>query len=199
MDAYAPRIERMMKRLYDSLAEDDRRRYAAIESAKLGHGGVEYISSVLQCDPKTIRRGWRNWKRQPIWTRVVSEKKGWTQKTNRDICRPRSELLQSARGPHRRRSDAGRGEMDELVSGADVASARQIGDSGQSTGGFPIATQERVPQAESPEEENDGPPQSKPQRPVQKDRPPQEAVFEGWPARHQHGYEEEGIARQFLP
>jgi len=57
MDTYAPRIERMMKRLYDSLAEDDRRRYAAIESTKLGHGGVEYISSVLQCDPKTIRRG----------------------------------------------------------------------------------------------------------------------------------------------
>jgi hypothetical protein len=57
MDAYAPRIERMMKRLYDSLAEDDRRRYAAIESTKLGHGGVEYISSVLKCDPKTIRRG----------------------------------------------------------------------------------------------------------------------------------------------
>ena len=57
MDAYAPRIERMMKRLYDSLAEDDRRRYAAIESTKLGHGGVEYISRVLKCDPKNIRRG----------------------------------------------------------------------------------------------------------------------------------------------
>jgi hypothetical protein len=57
MDVYAPRIERMMKRLYDSLAEDDRRRYAAIESTKLGHGGIEYISRVLQCDPKTIRRG----------------------------------------------------------------------------------------------------------------------------------------------
>jgi hypothetical protein len=57
MDVYEPRIERMMKRLYDSLAEDDRRRYAAIESTKLGHGGVEYISTVLHCDPKTIRRG----------------------------------------------------------------------------------------------------------------------------------------------
>ena len=56
MDAYPPRIERMMKRLYDSLAEDDRRRYAAIESTKLGHGGVEYISRALRCDPKTIRR-----------------------------------------------------------------------------------------------------------------------------------------------
>ena len=57
MDAYAPRIERMMKRLFDSLTEDDRRRYAAIEATKLGHGGVEYISSVLECDPKTIRQG----------------------------------------------------------------------------------------------------------------------------------------------
>jgi hypothetical protein len=47
----------MMRHHYDSLAEDDRRQYAAIESTKLGHGGVEYISSVLKCDPKTIRRG----------------------------------------------------------------------------------------------------------------------------------------------
>ncbi len=57
MDAYAPGIERMMKRLFDSLREDDRRRYAAIEATKLGHGGVEYIARVLHCDPKTIRQG----------------------------------------------------------------------------------------------------------------------------------------------
>ena len=57
MDAYAPDIERMMKRLYDSLREHDRRRYAAIEAAKLGHGGLEYIARILGCDPKTIREG----------------------------------------------------------------------------------------------------------------------------------------------
>ena len=57
MDAYAPGIERMMKRLFDSLRENDRRRYAAIEATKLGYGGVEYIARVLQCDPKTIRQG----------------------------------------------------------------------------------------------------------------------------------------------
>ena len=44
MDAYTPGIERMMKRLFDSLRENDRRRYAAIEATKLGHGGVEYIA-----------------------------------------------------------------------------------------------------------------------------------------------------------
>lgn len=57
MDAYAPGIERMMKRLFDSLREHDRRRYAAIEATKSGYGGVEYIARVLGCDPKTIRQG----------------------------------------------------------------------------------------------------------------------------------------------
>jgi hypothetical protein len=57
MNAYTPDIERMMKRLFDSLRENDRRRYAAIEATKLGHGGVEYIARVLGRDPKTIRQG----------------------------------------------------------------------------------------------------------------------------------------------
>jgi hypothetical protein len=57
MDAYAPEIERVMKRLYDSLGEKDRRRYAAVEATKLGHGGIEYVSRLLGCDPKTIRQG----------------------------------------------------------------------------------------------------------------------------------------------
>jgi hypothetical protein len=57
MDGYAPGIERVMKRLYDSLGEKDRRRYAAVEATKLGHGGVEYVARLLGCDPKTIRQG----------------------------------------------------------------------------------------------------------------------------------------------
>jgi hypothetical protein len=57
MGVYAAEVERMMKRLFDSLKESDRRRYAAIEAAKLGHGGIEDIARVLGCDPKTIRLG----------------------------------------------------------------------------------------------------------------------------------------------
>ena len=57
MDAYAPKVERKMQRLFNSLREDHQRRYAAVEATKLGHGGIEYIAGVLQCDPKTIRRG----------------------------------------------------------------------------------------------------------------------------------------------
>ena len=57
MGVYPVEVERMMKRLFGSLKENDRRRYAAIEAAKLGHGGIEYVADVLGCDPKTIRQG----------------------------------------------------------------------------------------------------------------------------------------------
>jgi hypothetical protein len=57
MGIYAAEVERMMARLFHSLKESDRRRYAAIEAAKLGHGGIDYVASVLGCDPKTIRVG----------------------------------------------------------------------------------------------------------------------------------------------
>lgn len=57
MEAYPAGVERKMRRLYGWLSEKDRRRYAAVEAAKLGHGGVEYIARVLQCDRKTIREG----------------------------------------------------------------------------------------------------------------------------------------------
>ena len=50
----------MMKRLASWLSEKDRRRYAAVEAAKLGHGGVEYIAALLGCDAKTIRQGLRD-------------------------------------------------------------------------------------------------------------------------------------------
>jgi hypothetical protein len=60
MTPYSRDVERMMKSFCHSLREHDRRRYAAIEAAKLGHGGTEYIAGVLGIDPKTIRHGLRD-------------------------------------------------------------------------------------------------------------------------------------------
>lgn len=57
MQRYSAGIEKAMKRFFDWLSQKDRRRYAAMEAAKLGHGGVEYMAQVLGCDPKTIQRG----------------------------------------------------------------------------------------------------------------------------------------------
>ena len=59
MEAYSAEVEGKMKRFFGWLSEKDRRRYAAVEAAKLGHGGVEYVAGVLGCDPKTIRQGLR--------------------------------------------------------------------------------------------------------------------------------------------
>jgi hypothetical protein len=59
MDGYATDVEEKMQRFFGWLSEKDRRRYAAVEAAKLGHGGVEYIAQLLACDPKTIRQGLR--------------------------------------------------------------------------------------------------------------------------------------------
>mgnify|MGYP005636426003 CR=1 FL=1 len=57
MEDYSVAVEGQMVRFYRSLKEGDRRRYAAVEAVKLGHGGIEYVSRLLGCDPKTIGRG----------------------------------------------------------------------------------------------------------------------------------------------
>jgi len=57
MSGYGVAVERHMVRLYESLSEKDRRRYAAVEAEKLGHGGVQYIANLFSCDPDTIRHG----------------------------------------------------------------------------------------------------------------------------------------------
>ncbi len=54
---YPTDVETSMKVLYRSLRENDGRRYAAVEADRLGHGGLEYIAGLLECDPKTIRHG----------------------------------------------------------------------------------------------------------------------------------------------
>jgi Rhodopirellula transposase DDE domain len=55
--SYPSEIEEQMKRLYKSLNEKDRRRYAAIEAVKLGWGGMSYISKLLGCDYYVLKLG----------------------------------------------------------------------------------------------------------------------------------------------
>ena len=65
MDPYPSVVCKHMKTFYDSLSEKDRRRYAAVEAEKLGHGGVEYVASVLGCAEKTV-----NWGQSPVFVRL---------------------------------------------------------------------------------------------------------------------------------
>jgi hypothetical protein len=54
---YTVEIEESMKKFFESLSEKDRRRYAAIEAIKLGHGGQKYICEIFGCDPDTVKKG----------------------------------------------------------------------------------------------------------------------------------------------
>ncbi len=74
--SYSAEIEHSMRMFFDSLSEKDRRRYAAIEAAKLGHGGTEYISTLLGCDPKTIRQGQQDLDQLPDGLGGRARKKG---------------------------------------------------------------------------------------------------------------------------
>ena len=60
MTPYPPDVEQAMKSFFRSLREHDRRRYAALEAAKLGHGGIGYIAQLLGIAPNTIRQGRRD-------------------------------------------------------------------------------------------------------------------------------------------
>ena len=57
MNPYPESVAQKMRQFADWLSEKDRRRYAAVEALKLGHGGIDYIAGLLDCDPKTIRQG----------------------------------------------------------------------------------------------------------------------------------------------
>ena len=54
---YDANIETLMCRHYVSLSEKDRRHYAAIEAAKLDHGGVNYIANLFECCRQTVATG----------------------------------------------------------------------------------------------------------------------------------------------
>lgn len=66
MEAYDASIEQAMKTFYGTLSEKDKRRYAAIEALKLGHGGMVYIAQVLGCSRKTIAQGIQELRDLPV-------------------------------------------------------------------------------------------------------------------------------------
>ena len=54
---YPPEIAARVRAFYATLSEKDQRRYAAVEAARLGHGGIAYVAEVLECSTRTIERG----------------------------------------------------------------------------------------------------------------------------------------------
>lgn len=87
---YAAEIEEKMQRFFGWLSEKDRRRYAAIEAATLGHGGVEEVARVLACDPQTMRHGRRALEAAEEGAAGRSRKKGGPPAARRGAAAPGS-------------------------------------------------------------------------------------------------------------
>ena len=57
MKKYDTYIENLMYDYYLNLSEKDQRHYAAIEAAKLGYGGINYIADLFGCCRQTVAIG----------------------------------------------------------------------------------------------------------------------------------------------
>jgi len=57
IEEFTEKTKMLMQLHYSRLSERDRRQYAALESLKLGRGGIKYISMVLSVDRDTIAQG----------------------------------------------------------------------------------------------------------------------------------------------
>ena len=68
MTPYPEQTEQIMKTFFNTLSEKDKRRYAAVEAQKLGHGGITYMAQVLGCSRTTIHHGLAELNALPIDT-----------------------------------------------------------------------------------------------------------------------------------
>jgi len=76
MECYRKPIEDVMKKFYDSLSEKDRRRYAAVEVAKLGHGASVTSREFWVAIPKRSGRARATWNNRKILPGPSPSKRG---------------------------------------------------------------------------------------------------------------------------
>lgn len=77
METYLKAMERRMQAFYRTLSEKERRRYAAIEADKLGHGEIDYISTIyLRLTRRPFGEGSMSSMTGTGYRRRGSEKKG---------------------------------------------------------------------------------------------------------------------------
>ena len=54
---YEPYVKERLRGFWQTLSEKDQRRFAALEAARLGRGGAQYVAGVFECSTRTITRG----------------------------------------------------------------------------------------------------------------------------------------------
>lgn len=84
MKKYNKEEEDFMKTFYQSLDEASKRRYAALESKKLGHGGKKYIKELLGTSYDSISKGFCELS-EKAFTKVRIRKEGGGRKGKKTI------------------------------------------------------------------------------------------------------------------
>ena len=199
MTPYPRDVEQTMRSFFQSLRENDRRRYAAVEAAKLGHGGIEYISAVLGIDPKTIRQGQRDLEDLPERPTARVRKTGGGRKRRLEQDPKIDEDFQQGPGrSHRRQSHPRVADLDQPDQDRDRRSDARVWQLCQCAYRRSIARPVRLSRTEGPEDAAAEPP-SRSQQPIRDDRPAQARVPRFRRPDPEHGPEIAGTARQFLP
>ncbi len=128
LNPYPKEHEDVMRNLYNSLSEKDRRRYAAVEANKLGHGGISYVCRVLQCDEGTVKHGIREIENQLSPNDGTIRKKGAGRKRVLDTEKGIDEAFLQIMSPHTAGSP-----MDESIKWSNLsrkAIAEELGKHG---------------------------------------------------------------------
>ncbi|MFK0569559.1 ISAzo13 family transposase [Endozoicomonas sp.] len=86
MGNYSEALEARMLSFFRSLNERDRRRYAALEAMKLGHGGIQYMSRLLGCHRETIAHGITELNSEEKLTTNRIRKKGGGRRSLTVVC-----------------------------------------------------------------------------------------------------------------
>lgn len=156
MDAYSPAVARRMKRLYLSLRDNDRRRSAAIEAKKRGHGGIKTIARLLGCDPQTVRQGIAELEAEDELDPERVRKTGWTKTRDRHARQGIRDFLESAARSYGRRSHEPRGQVDPPVTPTNPVSDDEPGHAGQPSDGEPVVATPWIPSTPGDQERHDG-------------------------------------------
>lgn len=194
---YSAEIERQMKTFYHSLSEKDRRRYAAVEATKLGHGGVQYLAALLECDPQTIAQGRKDLESPPdLPPGRVRQPGGGRKKALESIPDLEDHFLRVVTD-----HTAGDPMTPDVrwtnLTLQEIADRLRIGHTGQRDRGQAVTQEAQVCQTQGSEIPEHGS-ASRPQCPVREYRTPQEGIPGIGQSDFEHGHEEKGVAGQFL-
>jgi len=129
---YGSSTEQRREAFFQTLSEKDRRRYAAMEAMKLGHGEIAYMARVLGCSRRTMEHGIAELEtlpQDPAEDRI-RRPGGWPKESLGIAAGFGAPFVLPRRAPYRGGSDAGGFLLDRFVPRSNLRRVGHPGNSG---------------------------------------------------------------------